>query len=458
VVLRPTPAAARVIEGRNAARLSLATSRALVASAPAVVVAAVPAPAQAARAAQRVGIPLLLVTPQNASAVGREVSRLRARTVLRVGRLPTIMRRMLGRRVEVVDRVGAVPRLRPAATPPASGAALVVRGDRSVEAATVTARIAGLTTVAVARGDPRVAAASRRALRRLDPRRIVAMGGPGAFPAAGALRGLVRTAASGPELPGGGQVLFPGRRVVAIYGYPGDTNLGVLGEQPVGAAVRRARRVARPYLRAGPVVPAFEVIATVASAEPGPDRDFSLESTIDHLRPWVDAAAAAGLLVVLDLQPGRTDFLTQARRYEELLARPHVGLALDPEWRLGRRQRHLRDIGSVAASEVNAVGAWLARLTRRHALPQKLLIVHQFRHDMISNRSRIRTHPELALVFQMDGQGTQQLKLRTWRAIAPGRPDGSFLGWKNFYAEDPRVRSPAATAALRPPPWFVSYQ
>ena len=40
------------------------------------------------------------------------------------------------------------------------------------------------------------------------------------------------------------------------------------------------------------------------------------------------------MYVVLDLQPGYTDFLAQAQRYEEFLAQPHVGLALDPEWRL----------------------------------------------------------------------------------------------------------------------------
>ena len=185
-------------------------------------------------------------------------------------------------------------------------------------------------------------------------------------------------------------------------------------------------------------MPAFELIATVASAEAGPDGDFSIESPLERLRPWVDAAAVAGLLVVLDLQPGRSDFLTQARRYEALLRQPHVGLALDPEWRLARRQRHLRDIGSVAADEVNRVGAWLAALTRRHALPQKLFIVHQFRLDMIRNRSRIRTHPELALLFQMDGQGTQRQKLATWRAITAGGPAGARFGWKNFSDEDAR--------------------
>jgi hypothetical protein len=451
----------RVIERRGAPALAVATSRALIASSPAVVVAfeRPNAIARAGDAAAQLGIPLLVAGERDATSVGREVTRLGARTVLGVGRLPPAVIRAFGRRVDVVDVPRRVPKVRPAA-PRTAGAALITPGDESVGPAAVTAGIAGLRTVAVRRGDPRTTVATRRRLERLAPRRIIALGAPGAFPAAPVLGALVRTAATGRELPGGGQLLFPGRRVVAIYGHPGDDNLGVLGEQPVRPAVQRARRVAAPYARLDdqPVVPAFELIATVASSEAGADRDFSVESSVDDLRPWVDAAAAAGLLVVLDLQPGRTDFLTQARRYAELLRRPHVGLALDPEWRLARGQRHLRDIGSVSATEVNRVASWLAALTRRHALPQKLLIVHQFRLAMIRNRSRIRTHPELALVFQMDGQGPQRLKLSTWRAVVAGGPRDARFGWKNFYDEDRPLRSPAATRALRPSPVFVSYQ
>ena len=137
-------------------------------------------------------------------------------------------------------------------------------------------------------------------------------------------------------LPGGGDVLFPGRRLVAIYGHPGDSNLGVLGEQPVDAALQRAGEVAASYVAVSeePFIPTFEIITTVVSAEAGADGDYSSESSLDHIRPWVDAAGAAGFYVALDLQPGHTDFLTQAMRYEELLALPHVGLALDPESRL----------------------------------------------------------------------------------------------------------------------------
>ena len=69
------------------------------------------------------------------------------------------------------------------------------------------------------------------------------------------------------ELPGGGQVLFPGRRLVALYGHPGTSSLGVLGEQGPEESVERAQQLASEYepFSDEPVLPAFEIIATVAS-------------------------------------------------------------------------------------------------------------------------------------------------------------------------------------------------
>ena len=85
------------------------------------------------------------------------------------------------------------------------------------------------------------------------------------------------------------------------------------------------------------VVPTFEIIATTLQGSPGPDGDYSSESSVESLRPWVTKAEKAGLYVVLDLQPGRANFLDQAKRYAPLLRMPNVGLALDPEWRLRAR-------------------------------------------------------------------------------------------------------------------------
>lgn len=265
--------------------------------------------------------------------------------------------------------------------------------------------------------------------------------------------------AAGTELPGGGQVLFPGKRLVALYGHPHTSALGVLGEQPVEAAVDRAAQLAEPYAAEDvTLVPTFEIIVTTASAFPGDDGDYSGELSVEDIRPWVDAAAAAGYYVVLDLQPGRTDFLTQARRYEELLKLPHVGLALDPEWRLGPDQVHLSQIGSVSAAEINQVAEWLAELVRTERLPQKLLLVHQFKLTMITEREDLISPSELALVIQMDGQGPLATKFETWSALLPGASDRWHWGWKNFYDQDSPIATPDQVLDLDPVPVFVSYQ
>lgn len=287
------------------------------------------------------------------------------------------------------------------------------------------------------------------------------VGGTGGAAAAPILPGIVETTAPTTSLPGGGDTIFGGKTYVALYGHPGTRALGLLGEQGTSATIRRAKRVAatyRPHTKRT-VVPALEIIATIASASAGADGDYSAEAPVRKLRPLVNAAGRAGVYVVLDLQPGRSTFLSQAKRYRSLLRKPHVGLALDPEWRLKPGQRHLRQIGSVRASEINAVSAWLARLTRKEGLPQKMLLLHQFRTSMITQRSTLDTsHPEIAMVVQMDGLGSQPAKQATWRAIRRGAPKGIEFGWKNFIDEDRPMIGPRATMRVKPQPRWVSFQ
>ncbi len=137
-----------------------------------------------------------------------------------------------------------------------------------------------------------------------------------------------------------------------------------------------------------------------------------------------------------------------------------MGLALDPEWRLGPDERPLQQIGTVGVDEVNSVATWLADLTAENALPQKLLMVHQFRLTMIRERERLDTsRDELAVTLHADGFGTPDLKVGTWATLHEGEPAGVTWGWKNFYDEDDPTFTPAQTLALRPvPPVFVSYQ
>lgn len=208
-----------------------------------------------------------------------------------------------------------------------------------------------------------------------------------------------------------------------------------------------------------PVQPAFEIIASIADAQPGPTGDYTRPTDPEQLRPWIEAAGEAGIYVILDLQPGQADFLSQAQQYEEFLAEPHVGLALDPEWRMRDGVAPGDRIGWVDAEEINAVSAWLAELTAEHELPQKMLILHQFRLSMIRDREDVDTsHDELAITLHADGHGDPRTKKETWDALHQPRPEGTWMGWKNFYDEDRPTFSPEETFDIEPRPWFVSYQ
>ena len=344
---------------------------------------------------------------------------------------------------------------------PLDDTVVITPGGTESLAGIATARAAGARVLLTGGPtDPRASTELADALSEEPAGTVVALGS--GYATEEGLDWKVRTAVAGEELPGGGQLLFPGRLLVALYGAPGTPALGVLGEQGLEASIQRARDHAVPYepLVDATVVPTFEIIATVASSAAGADGDYSDEADPEGLRPWVEAAGEAGIYVVLDLQPGRTDFRTQAERYRSLLELPHVGLALDPEWRLGPGEVHLRQIGSVGIDEVNGVVTWLADLTREKALPQKLLVLHQFRLAMVEGRERLDTsRQELAVMVHADGQGAQPDKQATWRALHQGAPAPLSWGWKNFYDEDlPMLTAAETIAQVSPRPQLITYQ
>ncbi len=363
--------------------------------------------------------------------------------------------------VTVVSDPDDLPELAP--TTPAEGTTALTTPKAApaelAEVATAVLAAAGVPAVELTSTDPRSSEANLKAVADVEPAQVIGVGA--GFGPRARFGQRVATAATGVRLPGGGQKVFTGKRYVALYGHPLSAALGVLGEQDPQAAVERAKAQAaayEPYVEEK-VIPAFEIIATVASGSQGKDGNYSNEWSVDVLRPLVQAAAESGLYVVLDLQSGRSDFLTQAKLYEELLLLPHVGLAMDPEWRLTPEQLPMEQIGSVSAAEINEAMAWLAELTAENDLPQKMVLLHQFRTDMITERETLDlSHDELAVVLQMDGDGTLGQKQDTWNALLANAPRGLRFGWKNFYDEDEPTPSPATTMSQEPTPWWVSYQ
>lgn len=255
--------------------------------------------------------------------------------------------------------------------------------------------------------------------------------------------------------------LPPDGRLVALYGSPGTPVLGSLGEQSAEESVTRIKKIAEEYQihSQEPILPTFEIITTIAAADATDNGDYSRELSIDRIKPWIDIARENEIYVLLDLQPGLTDFTTQAKLYEEVLKEPHVGLALDPEWRLKPGQKHMKQIGSVDAGEINQTSTWLSELVEKNNLPKKVLLLHQFKNSMITDRSSLQTsNDKINWIIQMDGLGAQSTKQETWNTIQRDLPANIFMGWKNFIDEDKPMLTPAETMQVSPKPFYISYQ
>ena len=262
------------------------------------------------------------------------------------------------------------------------------------------------------------------------------------------------------ELPGGGRLIFadPERRVVGFYGHPDDEALGTLGVGTPAQAAARLEKVAAEYERPRrPVLPALELLATIAEADPGDEGLYRRRATDAVIGRYLKAARAIDAILILDIQPGRADFMTEAQALERWLREPDVSLALDPEWKVGPDELPGQVIGSVDASEAVEVGAWLDALTEREGLPQKLLVVHQFTEDMIERRRLLRPFANVAVVLNVDGFGGQEIKVAKYDDFAK-LADFAFNGFKLFYEEDTDLMSPRDVLRLRPAPDLVVYE
>jgi hypothetical protein len=260
------------------------------------------------------------------------------------------------------------------------------------------------------------------------------------------------------ELPRGGRNIFPRFRVVAFYGSATTPDMGVLGAGTPDQAAQRLQSQAQAYATLGrPVLPALELIVTMAIGSPGAGGNYNIALSADTVRKYLAAARRIKALLVLDIQPGRAAFLPLVKRYEKFLSEPDVGLALDPEWKMDSAQVPGKVFGHTDAMTINAVSAYLADLTGHHNLPQKLLVVHEFTADMIPDRKKVLSRRGLALTFHVDGFGGRPYKLHQYRFLS-GSTANAYHGIKLFFRQDVDMLNAREAVALKPSPDLITYQ
>lgn len=254
--------------------------------------------------------------------------------------------------------------------------------------------------------------------------------------------------------------LLPRHRIVAYYGNPRTAAMGVLAERDRATVLADLRDQAAQYAAADPrrpVIPAFDLIASVAQRDPGRDGRYRARLSATILDDWAGFAAREGVLLILDVQPGRSPCCAEIARVRPWLRLRHVHLALDPEWAVGEDGVPGSQVGSLAASEIRGAQDALAALVESESLPPKLLVVHQFERAMISDKEALAPVPGVQLVIDADGHGAPERKTEVYHELVRDEPVG-FAGIMLFYKQDEPLLTADQVLALTPPPDLVVYQ
>jgi hypothetical protein len=262
-------------------------------------------------------------------------------------------------------------------------------------------------------------------------------------------------------LPGS---ILPARRIVAFYGNPLSRRMGILAEKPVDSMLARLDREVAKWEKADstmPVQPALHLIAVVAQGTPGKDGKYRQRADTGLIEKVYGWAQRRHALLFLDVQLGRSTLAEELPRLIPFLRRPDVHLGLDPEFAMGPNGIPGHRIGTLDAKDVNEAADLLASLVTQDSLPPKVLVVHRFTRDMLTNYDKIRLDPRVQIVIDMDGWGPPWMKRESYRRYVAKYPV-EYTGFKLFFHNDTKggdpMMTPRQVLALFPRPVYIQYQ
>jgi hypothetical protein len=265
----------------------------------------------------------------------------------------------------------------------------------------------------------------------------------------------------GPELPRGGHALFPAFQLVGFCGTPGAPALGEL-DRNLPAKAKKLAGYAAKYAGNRAVLPAFELIAVVVLAGPGGDGKYRRRVDDKVVDEYLRLARESQGLLLLNIQPGQSDFLSEVKHFEKYLREPDVGVALDPEWAMKPGQTPGRYFGQTTGAALNAVADYLSSLVRDGQLPEKALVFHEVNGGVVKDEASLKPSPGVAIIKSVDGLGPKHAKIETYDYLVRHMPPGIHPGFKLFFDEDQRnggtLMTPGEVMALLPAPEYVMYE
>jgi hypothetical protein len=263
-------------------------------------------------------------------------------------------------------------------------------------------------------------------------------------------------------LPRGGHDVFPRYRLVGYAGVTGASTLGRLGTGPLDQRVAEIERRANLYAAGREILPVVEVIATMVQGSPGRDGKYRVRLTDAQIAKYHKAARKHRAVMLLNLQPGRSEFITEAKAFQKWLKEPDVGVALDPEWAMDRGQRPGAAYGHTTGAELDEVARYLSGLVKQYNLPEKVMVYHQVARSVVRKESGLRDHDGVAAIKSVDGLGHPGPKKNTYRVVNKTTPKFVHAGFKLFFTEDRRhggrLMTPQEVLGLKPRPEYVMFE
>jgi hypothetical protein len=263
-------------------------------------------------------------------------------------------------------------------------------------------------------------------------------------------------------LPRGGREVFPRYRLVGYAGVTGAPTLGRLGTGPLIQRVAEIERRAKPYAAGREILPVVEVIATVVQGSPGRDGKYRVRLSDAQIAAYHKVARKHRGVLLLNLQPGRSEFLAEAKAFEKWLKHPDVGVALDPEWAMDPGQRPGAVYGHTTGAELDGVARYLAGLVKRYNLPEKVMVYHQVARSVVRRESGLKAHDGVVMIKSVDGLGHPGPKRHTYRVVNKSTPKYVHAGFKLFFTEDRRnggrLMTPQEVLGLKPQPEYVMFE
>jgi len=259
--------------------------------------------------------------------------------------------------------------------------------------------------------------------------------------------------------------------IVAYYGRPGVRSLGVLGEYPVSQLKPMIKERAEEYARitGKQVRPGFDIIYGLASAEPGPHKDYIIHLNSKKLQPYIEAAENEGFVLFLETQLGEHMPQDAIHHILKYMKHHNVHLAVDPEFEVSNLNvRPGKKIGRVEAAWINRVQAIMDKYMKANGINEKkILLLHMFRHTMVEHKEQLRHYDNIDLIFNLDGHGSPKLKVDIYNAIYTKKyADKVAGGFKLFFNEDHPMMTPkqvmgmeyAEGKKVKYPPKLINYQ